>query len=460
MERIVGIINSIVWSPALIILLVGAGLYFSIRTRFVQFRRVGLMARLLFGQRRDTKDVSGFTSFQAFCVALSGRVGTGNIVGVATAIALGGPGSIFWMWVIAILGASTAFTESTLAQIFKFRHREGWRGGPACYIEHGLGKRWLGILFAILTIIGYGLLLSMVQSNGISTAFENSFSISPLITGATVVLLMALILIGGAKRIAKVASVVTPFMAVAYIVMATIIIAINWRTIPGVFNEIFSCAFGFNSAFGGIIGSAIAMGVKRGLFSNEAGQGGGAIVSAGADVPHPAQQGLVQGFSVYIDTILVCTATALMILCTGTYNVFGPDGTPIAENAPELGSNYVAFTQSAIDTVFHDAGSIFVAIALAFFAFTTMMAYTFYAESSILYIFRDSKSDKAEKAAVWIYRILFFGTIIYGACTSAGLIWTIGDIGLGLTTWINVIVLLILCPKALAALKDYESTLK
>ncbi|MCQ2142698.1 MAG: alanine:cation symporter family protein [Bacteroidales bacterium] len=461
MERFVEIVNSIVWSPALVVLLVGAGLYFSIRTRFVQVRRFGHMARLLFrGDGAAKNGSAGFTSFQAFCVALSGRVGTGNIVGVATAIALGGPGAVFWMWVIALLGASTAFMESTLAQKYKFRHKDGWRGGPACYIEQGLGKRWLGVLFAILTIVGYGLLLSMVQSNGISTAFENSFSIKPIITGAVIVALLALIIVGGARRIARVASIVTPFMAVAYIIMAIIIIGINWRAIPGVFGEIFSCAFGVDSAFGGIVGSAIAMGVKRGLFSNEAGQGGGAIVSAGADVRHPAQQGLVQGFSVYVDTLLVCTATALMILCTGTYNVFAEDGTMIAANAPEIGSNYVAFTQGAINTVFHNAGSIFVSIALAFFAFTTMMAYTFYAESSILYIFRDSRSDKAEKAAVWAYRLLFFGSVIYGASTGAGLIWTIGDIGLGLTTWINVIVLLILCPQALAALKDYESTLK
>jgi len=476
MEKLINFINDIVWSPALVILLVGAGLYFSIRTRFVQFRRVGMMARLL-ARSSKSGSASGFTSFQAFCVSLSGRVGTGNIVGVATAIALGGPGAVFWMWLIALLGASTAFMEATLAQLYKFQSKDRWHGGPYCYIEKGLGKRWLGVLFAVMAIIGYGLLLSMVQSNGICSAFENSFSIPPCVTGAAIVALLAIIIVGGAKRIASVASIITPFMALAYIIMAVVIIGLNWRSVPGVFHLIFSSAFGFGPAFGGMIGSAISMGVKRGLFSNEAGQGGGAIVSAGADVGHPAEQGLIQGFSVYIDTILICTATALMILCTGSYNIFTKDGTMISACNPELGANYVGFTQAAIDSVFNNFGGAFVAVALAFFAFTTLMAYTYYSESSIAYIFssksgnrntenekkeekeKTGKNEKSQKISVIVFRILFFASVIYGAYTNASLIWTIGDIGLGLTTWINVIVLLILCPQALSALKDYESTL-
>ena len=446
-------VYNIVWSPLLVVLLVGAGLYFTIRTRCVQVRRVGLMARLLFGGGRSDR---GFSSFQAFCVALSGRVGTGNIVGVATAIAIGGPGAVFWMWAIAFLGASTAFMESTLAQMYKFPHKSGWRGGPAAYIEKGLGQRWLGVVFAVMTVLGYGLLLSMVQSNSIASAFDNSFSVAPWVTSLGIIVLLAMIVIGGAKRLAHVASVITPFMAVAYILMAIVIIAVNWRSVPSVFALIFSSAFGAGPVFGGMIGSAISMGVKRGLFSNEAGQGGGAIVSAGADVPHPAQQGLVQAFSVYVDTLLVCTATALMILCTGMYNVFGADGTAIVEGAPELGRNYVAFTQNAIDTVFNGFGGAFVSIALAFFSFTTIMAYYYYAESSILYIFNRKSTDKWEKAGIWVYRILLFAAIIYGACITASAVWTLGDIGLGLTTWINVIVLLILCPRALDALKDFE----
>lgn len=460
MDKIVQQIYNIVWSPALIVLLVGAGLYFTLRTRCVQVRRIGEMVRLLFRKPAGAKgDRQGISSFQAFCIALSGRVGTGNIVGVATAIALGGPGAVFWMWVIAFLGASTAFMESTLAQKYKFKRGSEWRGGPASYIDEGLGCRWLGILFAIFTIIGYGLLLAMVQANGVASAFDNSFSINPLWTGIGVVVLLAVVIVGGVRRIADFASVVTPFMALGYILMSLIIIGANIKAVPAVFGMIFSSAFGFNSAFGGIIGSAISMGVKRGLFSNEAGQGGGAIVSASANVDNPAQQGLVQAFSVYIDTILVCTSTALIILCTGCYNIFGADGRMIASNAPELGSNYVGFTQAAIDTVFNGVGSAFVAIALAFFTFTTLIAYYFYSESSILYIARLKGRKSKERMNILVYRILLFAAVVYGACTQSDTVWTIGDIGLGLTTWINVIVLLILCPQALKDLKEYEATL-
>ena len=444
LEQFVNAVNAVVWSPALIVLLIGAGLYFTLRTRFVQVRQLPLMVRLLFSPK-TAEQTSGVSSFQAFCLALSGRVGTGNIVGVATAIAIGGPGAVFWMWVIAFIGASTAFMEATLAQLYKFPHAKGWRGGPYCYIEKGLGQRWLGILFAILTVIGYGVLLAAVQSNGTAGAFENAFCIPPVWSGSGIVLLLILVTVGGLRRIAKVASVITPFMAIAYVLMALIVICAHIDTVPGAFALIFRSAFGADPVFGGMVGSAIAMGVKRGLFSNEAGQGGGAIVSASASVDQSAKQGLVQAFSVYIDTLLVCTATALMILCTGTYTA-------------DWGGNYVAYTQGAIDTVFSGFGSAFVAISLAFFAFTTLMAYYFYAESSLSYLFETGgrKSAMAERIALWIYRGLLFAAVLGGACTQAGTAWTIGDIGVGITTWINVIALLLLCPKALQALKELE----
>lgn len=445
MEKIINIIYNIVWSPVLIILLVGAGLYFTIRTRCVQIRRLGLMARLLFA--RPDKDRRGFSSFQAFCLALSGRVGTGNIVGVATAIAIGGPGAVFWMWLIAFLGAGTAFMESTLAQRYKEMHRKGFRGGPPYYIEAGIGKRWMGILFAIFAIIGYGFLLIMVQSNGVAAAFENSFNISPAISSTVIVILLFLVLAGGARRIADVASIVTPFMALTYIGMTLIIVVINWRALPGVMSSIIKGAFGIGPAAGGMLGSAIAMGVKRGLFSNEAGQGGGAFASGSADVPNPAQQGLVQAFSVYIDTLLVCTATAFIILCTGT-------------DKADFGTNYVAYTQTAINSVFRGIGVSFVTISLAFFVFTTIMAYYFNSESSVVYLCRtlNIRNYRTEKALIWTARILLFTAVFLGAFTNSGLVWTIGDIGMGLTTWVNVIVLLILCPQALKHLKEFEKS--
>ena len=458
MEAIIDHIYNIIWSPALFVLLLGAGLYFTLRTRCVQVRKIKTSIRLLFPGVRK-KHSKGFTSFEAFCVALSGRVGTGNIVGVATAIALGGPGAVFWMWVVAFLGASTAFMESTLAQLYKFKDNNKWHGGPACYIHKGLGMRWLSILFIICTMLGYGTFLVMVQANSIAEAFENSFSVPDYLVGIAAIILVGLVVVGGMKRIARFASIVTPFMALGYILMSIIILSINWRSIPSVFETIFSCAFGVNQMFSGLLGGAISMGVKRGLFSNEAGQGGGAIVSASADVEYPAQQGIVQAFSVYVDTLLVCTATALMILCTGSYNVFNQaTGDIIHAGVPELGNNYVAYTQHAVDSVFVGFGGIFVAVALTFFVFTTLIAYYFYSDSSILYLCRvyDIRKAWKKKLIVWVYRVFLFSSIIIGACFQTDLIWKIGDIGLGLTTWINVIALLFLCPRAIRALKRAE----
>ncbi|MBO4264231.1 MAG: alanine:cation symporter family protein [Bacteroidales bacterium] len=463
-ERIASTLNDIIWSPALVILLVGAGLYFSFRTGFVQIRCFGLMVRALFAPAHKEEDGAkrGISSFEAFCIALSGRVGTGNIVGVATAIALGGPGSVFWMWVIAFLGASTAFVESTLSQLFKFHHASGYRGGPACYIEQGLKKRGIGVLFAILTMVGYGILLPAVQANGVSGALVNSFHISPLAAGIGVALLLALVIVGGIKSIARVASIITPFMALGYIIFAIIVIFSHLDAIPGVFLSIFSGAFGIQPVAGGILGSTIMMGIKRGIFSNEAGQGGGAIVSASAAVSHPARQGLAQAFSVYVDTLLVCTATALMILCSGTYNILDArTGEILVGSSPELGANYVGFTQAAVDTVWAGFGSSFVSIALLFFAFTTLMAYYFYTESSIIYLFSKKKDgSKPEKFLIWTSRFVLLGMVVFGAGREANVIWQLGDIGVGLTAWINVLALLLLCPYAIRALREYESEQK
>ena len=462
MEKIVSAINNVVWSPALVVLLVGAGLYFSIRTGFVQLRRIGVMTHLLFGKKDKSREKKGVSSFEAFCIALSGRVGTGNIVGVATAIALGGPGAVFWMWVIAFLGASTAFVESTLAQLFKFDHADGFRGGPACYIHKGLRSKWLAVVFALVTILGCGMMLTTVQANGMSTAASNSLGVSPLVSGLVLAFLIGLVVIGGIKRISKVASIVTPFMAVAYIVIAIVVLAFNWKEIPGLLSMIVTNALGINPVCGGILGSTIMMGVKRGLFSNEAGQGTGAIPSASADVNHPAEQGLVQAFSVYVDTLLVCTATALMILSAGTYNILGPDSTMLVANSPELGANYVGFTQAAIDSVVGGFGSIFISVALAFFVFTTIMAYYFYSESSIIYLCSLSGkcSPRTERILIRALQLLQLAAIVFGAVKEANLVWTLGDIGVGLMAWVNVIAIILLSPKAIRALKEYEQLIR
>ena len=453
MEKFVSTLNDIVWNPGLVVLLLAAGLYFSVRTRLVQVRRFGLMLRSLFGKKQGSG--KGISSFEAFCIALSGRVGTGNIVGVATAIAFGGPGAVFWMWVVAFFGASTAFVESTLSQIYKFPHQSGYRGGPFSFIEKGLGKRWLGVAFAFITIISCGVFLVTVQANGASSAMQNAFPVPPLATGIGMALLIGIVIIGGVQRIAKVASVVTPFMAFGYIILSLVVVAFHIQDVPAVFASIFQGAFGINPVCGGIIGSTIAMGVKRGIFSNEAGQGTGAIVSASADVDHPARQGLAQAFSVYVDTLLVCTATALMILTSGTYNILDGAGGMLVQNAPELGNNYAGFTQSAVDSVFAGFGSEFVSVAMIFFTFTTIMAYYFYAESSIMYLFQ-GKDARWEKWSVRLLQVLLIGAIVFGAVREADLVWMLGDIGVGLMAWGTVVAILILCPKALNALKEFE----
>ncbi|MBR1926924.1 MAG: alanine:cation symporter family protein [Bacteroidales bacterium] len=462
-DKIVSAINSVVWSPALVVLLVGAGLYFSIRTRFVQIRRIGLMTRLLFRKRDKSEEKKGVSSFEAFCIALSGRVGTGNIVGVATAIALGGPGAVFWMWIIAFFGASTAYVESTLAQIFKFSHPTGYRGGPASYIEMGLKTRWMAILFAVVTIFATGLLLPTVQSNGLSAAALNSFGVNPLVSGLALAFVLGLVIVGGVNRIAKAASVITPFMAVIYVLISLVILILNWKAIPGLFALIVKNALGINPLCGGILGSTIMMGVKRGLFSNEAGQGTGAIPSASADVKHPAEQGLVQAFSVYVDTLLVCTATALMILSAGTFNILDTKtGEMLLANNPELGANYVGFTQAAVDSVIGGFGSTFVSIALAFFVFTTVMAYYFYSESSVMYLcsLKGNVSRKTENLLIRILQAVILVSVVFGAVKEANTVWTLGDIGVGLMAWVNVVAILILAPKAFAALKEYEGSIK
>ena len=455
MNNIVSTVNNIVWNPGLVALLLIAGLYFSVRTRMVQVRRFGLMFRSLFGNRRGKE---GISSFEAFCIALSGRVGTGNIVGVATAIAFGGPGAVFWMWVVAFFGASTAFVESTLSQMYKFRHSSGYRGGPFSFIEEGLGMRKLGILFAVITIISCGFGLPMVQSNGASMALQNSFPIPNWMSGVALAVLLGIVIVGGVKRIAKVASIVTPFMAFGYIIMAIIVVSYHIQDVPAVLGSIVKGAFGINPVCGGIIGTTIAMGVKRGIFSNEAGQGTGAIVSASADVRYPAQQGLAQSFSVYVDTLFVCTATALMILTSGTYNIIDSNGTMLVANAPELGNNYAAFTQSAVDTVFNGFGSQFVSVAMVFFVFSTIMAYYFYAESSIIYLFK-GKNPRREKLAIHIFQVIIITSVVLGAIYEADVAWQLGDIGVGLMAWETVLAILILCPKAIQVLKEFEKQL-
>ncbi len=448
LETLIVKIDALVWSNALIALAIFSGLYYSYKTRFVQVRMVREMLRLLFGGKSSERGVS---SFQAFAIAISGRIGTGNIAGVATAIALGGPGAIFWMWVIAFVGSASAYVEATLGQLYKQNKGGEYRGGPAYYIEYGLGMRRYATVFAIATIFSTAFFLPGVQANSISAGIKAAFDVDTAYTGAAIVVFLALIVFGGVKRIGKFSEVVVPFMAIAYVLVAVVIISINYREIPAVFSLIISSAFGANQAFGGIIGLAIMWGVKRGIYSNEAGQGTAPHAAAAAEVSHPAKQGLVQAFSVYVDTLFVCTATAFMILFTFQYNVIDPAGGFIYEHLPGV-SYGPEYTQLAIESQFPGFGKIFVAISLSFFAFTTIMAYYYIAETNVSYLDHQNKKPWM----IWLLRFLLLGATFSGAIKSAELAWTMGDIGVGLMAWLNFVAIFLLRKPALALLKDYE----
>lgn len=452
MDNLIDKIYNIIWSDALVYLCLLTGIYFTIRFRLPQLLQIREMIRLLFNSNSSDK---GISSFQAFSLAISGRVGTGNIAGVATAIAMGGPGAVFWMWIIAFLGSASAIVEATLGQMYKEVNDGEYRGGPAFYILKGLRSKAFAWTFAVVTIISTGFLLPGVQSNSISTAVESAFHVSPSITGVAIAGLLAIIIIGGVKRISTVAEYVVPFMAGAYILMALVIIGLNFGQIPAVISLIIKAAFNMEATFGAVAGMAISWGVKRGIYSNEAGQGTAPHAAAAAEVSHPIKQGLVQGFSVYVDTLFVCTATALMILFTGQYNVENPEGGFIVQHLPatEMGPG---FTQQAVSHHFPSIGDAFVAIALAFFAFTTIMAYYYIAETNISFVAR-----KMQKIGlVWVLRVLILGSVYLGCVSTAKSAWTLGDIGVGLMAWLNLIAILLLHKKVLALYDDYRQQQK
>ncbi|MBE8712655.1 alanine/glycine:cation symporter family protein [Sphingobacterium hungaricum] len=448
MQNIIEKVYNIIWSDALVYFCLLAGIYFTIVLKFPQLTHFREMLRLLF---KGKSSAQGISSFQAFSLAISGRVGTGNIAGVATAIGMGGPGAVFWMWVIAFLGSASAIIEATLAQMYKEINDGQYRGGPAFYILKGLNSKFFAWAFAIVTIFSTGLLLPSVQSNSISVAIDSAFNISPAFTGVFLSIFLALIIIGGVRRISKVAEYVVPFMAGSYIIMALVIMALNYKQIPSIIELIISSALNLDSTFGAVAGTAIAWGVKRGIYSNEAGQGTAPHAAAAAEVSHPVKQGLVQGFSVYVDTLIVCTATAFMILFTGQFNVQHPSGGFIVENIPsvEMGA---AYTQYAVSSHFPSIGSGFVALALTFFAFTTIMAYYYIAETNVQFLSRNGKNQ----ILIWILRVSILGSVYIGCISTAESAWLLGDIGVGMMAWLNLIAIFLLHRKMLVVFKDYN----
>lgn len=449
MNEVITNINAVVWSPALIALCLGVGLYFSVRSRFLQVRHFREMLRLMWEGKSSEQGVS---SFQALTMTLAGRVGTGNIAGVATAITFGGPGAVFWMWMMAFLGASSAFVESTLGQVYKESVNNQFRGGPAFYIEKGLGMKRYALTFAIATIFACGVLLPGVQANSIAEGLNTAMGIDPNITAAGLAIALGFIIFGGVKRIAHFAEIVVPFMALGYIIVAVVVVFLNIHQLPEVLRLIFSSAFGMDAGFGAILGMAVMWGVKRGIYSNEAGQGTGPHASSAAEVTHPAKQGLVQGFSVYVDTLLVCSATAFMLLITGQYNVEAPDGSRMFTGVQGVAAG-PGYVQTALENAMPGFGAVFIAIALLFFAFTTLVAYYYIAETNIAYINRKVNRPWFSFAL----KMAIIGATIYGAVKTAEVAWGLGDMGVGIMAWLNLIAIVMLHKVAFKCLRDYEA---
>lgn len=428
-------INDLLWSYVLIIMLLGCAFRFTFKTRFVQFRMFREMIRVLGDSANKAHEgEKHISSFQAFAVSLASRVGTGNLAGVATAVAVGGPGAVFWMWIIALLGSASAFVESTLAQLYKRKGKESFIGGPAYYMRYGLGLNWMGILFAILISVTFGFAFNSVQSNTICAAMQGSFGFDPRIVGAVLTVLTLAIIFGGIQRIAKVSSVIVPVMALGYVALASGIVLFNITELPAVIKLIVSSAFRWEQAAGGTIGAALMQGIKRGLFSNEAGMGSAPNVAATASVTHPVKQGLIQTLGVFTDTLLICTCTAFIILFSG---------------APLDGSvNGVQLTQHALTLEVGKAGGIFVAVAIFLFAFSSIIGNYYYWEANIRFI-------TPKKSVLYIYRLAVGGMVMFGALASLELAWSLADITMAFMTICNLFAISLLSKQAFLLLHDY-----
>ena len=434
--EILNTINDVFWSYILVVSLLGCALWFTVKTKFVQFRMLGEMIRQL---SESTSKQRGrehhISSFQAFMVSLASRIGTGNLAGVATAITIGGPGAIFWMWVVALLGSSSAFIESTLAQLYKEPGKDSYIGGPAYYMKKGLKQPWMGILFSILIIFTFSFAFNSVQSNTICAAFQQAFQIESQTMGIILTTLSLLIFFGGIQRIAKVSSIIVPIMALGYIILAIIIIGMNINHIPEVFKLIINNAFGWQQTLGGGIGIAVMQGIKRGLFSNEAGMGSAPNVAATADVTHPVKQGLIQALGVFTDTLIICTCTAFIILFSGV---------PLTGE-----TNGVQLTQLALSNEIGNWGSLYVAIAILFFAYSSIIGNYYYGEANIQYITKN-------KTIIIIFRLLSGGMVLFGSLASLDLVWNLADVCMGLMTICNLIAIVLLGKYAFRLLEDYR----
>ncbi|WP_412734105.1 alanine/glycine:cation symporter family protein [Halalkalibacterium halodurans] len=433
LEKIIEHGNNFLWSYLLIALLVGLGVFFTIRTKFAQITNIKEMFRLMKESPSTSDGKKRVSSFGAFCISAASRIGTGNLAGVAIAITLGGPGAIFWMWVVAIFGSVLSFIESTLAQVYKVKDKNGFKGGPAYYMEKALGQRWLGITFAILITFCFGLTFNSVQANTISAAFEEAFGFNSAVIGVVLAVVVGFVIFGGVKRIAKVSQVVVPVMAGFYLLLAAYVVIFNIGEVPAVFQLIVSSAFGLEQAIGGGIGAAIMNGVKRGLFSNEAGMGSAPVAAATADVSHPAKQGFIQTLGVFVDTLLICSATAFIILLAGT---------------PDEGLSGIQITQAALSSHVGSWATYFVAFAILLFCFSSIIGNYYYGESNLEYI-------KENKSVIFLFRLAVLGMIIYGSVESLATVWDLADLFMALMALVNLVALALIGKVSLAVLQDY-----
>jgi len=439
--------NNILWSGVLIYLLLGVGIYFTLGTGLIQFRHFGHMFTIL--KNSNKSDSSGISSFQALCTSLAARVGTGNLTGVAIALTAGGPGAIFWMWLVALIGMATSFAESTLAQLYKTKDDQGnYRGGPAYYMEKGLKMRWMGVLFSIFLIIAFGLVFNSVQANSIAQATAVAFGFNPLYVGIVLTIICGIIIFGGLRSIARVAELVVPIMAIAYLILAFWVMSNNIERLPDVFLLIIKHAFGLQEAVGGVVGYGVAQamtqGIQRGLFSNEAGMGSAPNAAAAASPypPHPASQGYVQMLGVFMDTLVICSATAIIIISSG------------ALDSAEATISGIELTQRALSSAVGDWGAIFIAIAIFFFAFTSIIANYAYAESNMVFL------ENNHTAGLYILRLATLGMVIFGSMAEMPLVWKLADFSMGLMALTNLIAILMLSGIVFKLTKDYNQQRK
>lgn len=429
-------VNDALWTYLLIGALIICGLYFTVRTRFVQFTLLGDMFRQLVDASPASGGKKHISSFQAFAVSVATRVGTGNLAGVATAIAVGGPGAVFWMWIIALVGSATAFVEATLAQLYKRPDSESFIGGPAYYISRGLRKKWMAALFAVLLTLTFGLSYNSIQSNTICGALNQAFGFNPTVVGIILSAIALFIAFGGIQRIAHVSSILVPVMAIGYFILALVVVIMNYDLVPHVIKLIIENAFGFGQVAGGGLGMTIMIGIRRGLFSNEAGEGSAPNVAATAHVSHPVKQGLIQALGVFTDTLLVCSCTAFLVLISGLYTTEGIQG--------------IQLTQASMESQVGSWGTIFVAIAIILFAFSSIIGNYYYGEANIRYL-----TDK--KWVLQVFRILSGGVFVFfGAIASFEFVWNLGDLFMALLTLCNLIALIFLCKYVFKLLDNYR----